>query len=59
MSKYEFDGMVASVCAKFRVQPEMRALSENEKYQLTALLNAEVEIIDEKYHSAKVVKKQM
>lgn len=57
MEKHEFDAIVESVCDKFRVQPEMRALSENEKYQLKALFDAEVIIKNEKYKAATVAKK--
>jgi hypothetical protein len=58
MEKHEFDAIVESVCDKFRVQPEMRALSDNEKYQLKALFDAEVIIVDKKLESAKVEKRR-
>lgn len=57
MTKQEFDEIIESVCDKFRVQPEMRAFSENEKYKLRALFDAEVDVVNEKYKASKVVKK--
>jgi hypothetical protein len=57
MTKQEFDEIIESVCDKFRVQPEMRAFSENEKYQLRFLFNAEVVVEDKTDDSAQVLKR--
>lgn len=58
MEKQDFDAIVESVCDKFRVQPEMRALSEHERYQLRFLFNAEVVTVDNDPESATVMKRQ-